>query len=68
LQLSSGKPDLDVYKFVNLAEKEANEKGGFFSMEVDSENIFQRSLYISDIMLTYSKHFLDVVIIDSTYK
>jgi len=49
LQLSYGKPDLDAYKFINLAEKEASEKGGFFSMEVNPE-IYFKGHYTSQIL------------------
>jgi len=63
-----GTPDLEVYTFVDLAKKDVAEKGGFFAISLDEENRLQRALYISQTMLLYAQSFLDIIIIDATYK
>ena len=65
---SYGKAEEDAYNFIELAEKDIKDNGGFFFYEKDQESKFQRGLYISKVMSIYSKKFLDVIIIDSTYK
>jgi len=62
---SNRHPDNDAYDFVEIAKNCPN---SFFSYELDEENRFQKSLFLSDVMLIYSSKFLDIVIIDSTYK
>jgi len=67
LQATFGIADQDAYEFVKLAQKEAKD-GGYFVYEVNSKQEFRRSLYISKAMLIYARYFLDIVIIDTTYR
>ena len=62
-----GRAEEDAYKFVKLAE-EKSKNGGYFNCYVINSSTFNRAIYLSDIMLTYAQYFLDIVIIDSTYK
>lgn len=68
IEKNLGSPDDDAYEFVKLAQEDAKNGGGYFSYETDTNNRFKRCLYLSQTMLTYSKKFLDSVIIDATYK
>ena len=69
LQTAFGKPEEDAFKFVELARNEINSgNGGFFAVEKDDNQKFLKSIYISAVMMTYSNFFLDIVIIDTTYK
>lgn len=63
-----GKPDQDALGFVELAQKEANEKGGYFAIEKDQSNRLKQAIFISETMLKFSNYFLDIIIIDTTYK
>ena len=63
-----GQPDEDAFRFVELCRKDVSENGGYFICRSDRENVFESALYISRTMLMYSEKFLDVVIVDSTYK
>jgi len=67
-QMTLGHADIDAYFFVELAQKEVEEKGGFFEMAVNAENQLQKAIYLSATMLLYSDYFLDIVIVDATYK
>lgn len=58
----------DAYTFVNLAEKDISENEGYFDYELNDDHTFKRSIYLSNTMLLYSEKFLDLVIIDSTYR
>ena len=42
--------------------------GGHFEYDQDSEGRLRRAIYFSKSMLIYAQKFLDIVIIDSTYK
>jgi len=63
-----GKQDKDALNFVNLAQKEVEEKGGYFALENDLNNQLTRAIYISNNMLKLSEYFLDIIIVDTTYK
>jgi len=63
-----GHAEDDAYKFVKLAEEGVKLSGAFFRTELDKDREFQMALYCSKTMLIYSKYFLDIVIIYSTYK
>lgn len=67
MEANFGKPQDDAYRFVELARNEA-ENGGFFRSEVNREREFYRCIFLSKVMLLYSLYFIDIVIIDSTYK
>jgi len=62
-----GKAEEDAYNFVALAKEEV-QNGGAFCFETDAQNLFQRCLFVSAVMLEYSKSFLDLVMVDATYK
>lgn len=62
-----GKASEDAYNFLKLSEEQTKEEG-YFEFECDDENHFQRSIFLSKTMLLYADLFLDVVIVDSTYK
>ena len=67
LQMTCGKTEEDAYLFVQLAlEQEKN--GAKFWVELDEEQRLKRCLFISPEMLSYAQYFLDIVIVDSTYK
>jgi len=42
--------------------------GGYFKFEVNNKNEFDKCIFMSKTMLIYAQHFLDIVIVDSTYK
>ena len=67
IELTYGQAESDAYEFVRLAEEETK-NGSVFHYKLDEHNKFMRSIYISKTMLDYSKYFLDVVLVDSTYK
>ena len=67
IELTYGQADKDAYEFVRLAEED-RKNGSIFHYQVDENNKFMRSIYLSKTMLNYSKYFLDVVLVDSTYK
>lgn len=67
LQQTYGEPDKDAHNFVNLAKNEAI-NGGYFACDVNNSQQLFRTLFLSQTMLLYSKYFLDLVIIDATYK
>jgi len=69
LEAIFGRPDEDAFIFVKLAQNDVNSgNGGFFAIETGENNCFLKALYISSVMLTYTNFFLDIVIIDTTYK
>ena len=68
LKENFGQPDEDAYKFTKLCEDDASKNGGYFKYEENEVNIFESAIYVSETMLTYAEEFLDVVIVDSTYK
>ena len=67
LKLTFGSPQEDAYLFVELAKTEA-ENGGFFQYKTNSSSQFSSALFLSKTMLQYSKHFLDIIIVDATYR
>jgi len=68
LERSYGKPEEDAHKFVSLAKDEVAKQGGSFCIDIDDENRLKKCLFVSSLLLEYSKSFLDLVIIDATYK
>jgi len=64
---SFGRADQDAFNFVSLAKEDVKINGGYFNITLDGQH-FKRSLCVSNTMLKYAKKFLDVVIIDATYK
>ena len=66
--INYGVPSTDAYKFVEIAQKSSAESGSFFGMKLNQEKQLQSALYLSPIMLEYSNYFLDIVIVDTTYK
>jgi len=67
LKETYGDPDKDAYKFVELA-KEAAKDGGYFKHSTNSSQELFRMIYLSKTMQIYSNYFLDLVIVDSTYR
>ena len=67
LKSNYGCADDDAFHFVELAKKEA-QNGGYFNFKINENNQFSRAIYLSKVMLMYSEYFLDVVIVDATYK
>jgi len=67
LKQTYGNPDNDAFLFVELASDAAKEEGYFFHELNESQQLF-RVIYLSSIMKAYSNHFLDIVIVDATYK
>jgi len=68
LRATFGTADEDAYYFVNLAQENVSQDGGLFKMEVNAENQLIRALFVSNVMYQYSQIFLDVVVVDATYK
>jgi len=68
IEESFGKPDADASHFAALAKEETEEHGEAFYLETDQQNSFKRCLFVSSTMLQYSQSFLDIVLIDATYK
>jgi len=68
MNINFGVPDIDAYSFSEMAEKASKENGAFFAIKLHNNNQFQRALYLSPDMLEYANYFLDIVIVDATYK
>lgn len=59
----------DAYRFISLAKEQIKaDKAGFFDFEQDINKKFLRAIFISKTMIQYSKFFLDIVLVDSTYR
>ena len=64
-----GMPDQDAYEFLEEIKKDIKEQGGNYSVDYDgSNNSLKRILYVSGTMMAYSEKFLDMVLVDATYK
>ena len=61
-----GKAEEDAYNFASLVKEEA--QNGGFCFETNAQNLFKKRLFVSAVMLEYSKSFLELVIDDATYK
>ncbi len=68
LSISYGKPELDAYSFVSLAEKEVNDHGGYFNYKVQEDSSFDSAIFVSKTMLKYSEFFNDFILVDATYR
>ena len=70
MNINFGVPDIDAYNFSEMTEKASKENGAFFAIKLhtSNNNQFQRALYLSPDMLEYANYFLDIVIVDATYK
>lgn len=68
LKQSYGIPEDDAHLFVEIAKQDVKDNGGSFFYEKDLEDKFYCALYVSKAMLLFSEKFLDLVLIDSTYK
>ena len=62
-----GNPHEDAYNFVKMAEENVLAEGGYFKMRLIEDKLTS-ALYISKTMMTYSKVFLDIILVDATYK
>ena len=62
-----GYADEDAYRFIQLAKEEAS-KEGFFCSKLDKNQRLFQAIYLSKSMLLYSNYFLDLVIVDATYR
>ena len=67
MELTHGVATEDAYSFTRLAIEDVK-NGGFFKYRTDEDNRFEMALYLSKTMLIYADSFLDIVIIDSTYR
>jgi len=67
-QETKGKAQQDAYEFVKLAEEDVKTNSGFFAYSLNENNQFDKCVYLSNVMLLYSQHFLDIIIVDSTYR
>ena len=68
LQQTFGRPANDAFHFVQIAKDEARNNEGFFKFEVNQSSQLYRIIFLSKTMLNYSNYFLDIVLVDSTYK
>ena len=68
LEKSYGIPEDDAFNFFESAEEEVEKRGGFFHIEIKPCGEFKIAIYMSSTMLTYAKNFLDIVLVDATYK
>ena len=62
-----GCADEDAYRFVQIATEKTKEEG-YFCTKLDQGQKLLHGIYLSKAMLLYSNYFLDLVIVDSTYK
>jgi len=62
-----GNAQEDAYLFVKLVQGKSKEDA-YFNFKVDKESKFTSAIYLSKTMLLYSQYFLDLVIVDATYK
>ena len=51
-----------------MAEDDVKKNGGYFQMEMGNESKLKNVIYISNTMLSYAKKFIDIVLVDATYK
>lgn len=63
-----GKADDDADSLVREIEKDIELNGGHYEIFLDKDNKLQKILYMSFQMLEYAKFFLDIVIVDATYR
>jgi len=63
-----GKANDDADSFVKEIEKDIKQNGGYYKVLIDKDNKLQKILYMSFQMLEYAKFFLDIVIVDATYR
>lgn len=67
LEKTYGNPQEDAFLFIELAKAEAK-NDGFFEFKTDTESKFTWALFLTKTMILYSKYFLDIIIVDATYK
>lgn len=63
-----GKADEDAETFLTEIECDIKNNGGFYDFEIDKENKLQKVVYLSSQMLDYAEKFLDIIIVDATYR
>jgi len=68
IEKTLGTADNDAYEFVKVTKDISVQEEGFFVYKTDNKNKCQKCLFISNVLKIYSQHFLDVVLVDSTYK
>lgn len=67
-EINYGKPDEDANLFKEIIKEYVNSRGGYYSIEIGEKDTLQKILFVSDQMLNYATKFLDVVLIDATYR
>ena len=50
-----GKPQEDALRFLQIAEKDIKDNGGYFRLLSDQNTKMQNAIYISQVMISYSK-------------
>jgi len=69
MDLNFGNASKDAASFVEEVRKDILLRGGTYRMEEDSKTKeLKKILYVSGVMLSYKDKFLDIIIVDSTYK
>ena len=63
-----GKPDKDAELLLKEIEEEIRKNGGVSRRTISNTNHLRRVLFVSGQMLRYAEKFLDIVIVDATYK
>jgi len=63
-----GSPNEDANCFINEIKNNIQQFGGHFDYETDQNNQLQKVIYFSSSMLQHSQNFLDMVLIDATYR
>jgi len=65
---TKGKAHQDAYDFIKMASDNVKNYGGYFAFDLKRNILFERCVYLSKTMLTYAEYFLDVILVDSTYR
>lgn len=68
LEETKGKAHEDAHDFVKLCQLDAHINGSYFEYEANSQGEFDKCVYLSKTMLTFAQYFLDIIIVDSTYR
>jgi len=68
MEKNFGKADEDAYLLVEKVKEEIKLKGGYCGISLGKENILINFIYVSKTMIEYANKFLDMVLVDSTYK
>ena len=63
-----GIPSEDANSIVEEIKKDVQLNGGYYDIELGNKDQLQKIIYISSHMLKYSEYFLDLILVDATYR